>query len=162
MTLNYRGVDYAPSLDTTIPVSPGKVGGKYRGMDWRFRHLTKPLVMHTNLDMVYRGVTVQAPVVAPQAEPEAAPQAEAETQPAMALPVMMGVHTDPVHPVADLARALLMGHQRTIKIRQQSMLWRAADEVGLVGDISAYWNKIQGKVHPSFRDSLDRSHATMS
>lgn len=58
------------------------------------------------------------------------------------------------------ARALMMRHHHTIKNRQQSMLNRAAAEVGLEG--ADYWNHIQGKAHPSFRTSYDRSGATMS
>lgn len=58
------------------------------------------------------------------------------------------------------ARALMMRHHHIIKNRQQSMLNRAAAEVGLEG--ADYWNQIQGKVHPSFRASYDRSGATMS
>ena len=153
MTLTYRGVDYVPSFETTTEASPGKVGGKYRGLDWRFRHLTKAPIMQTNLDMVYRGIAVHP---APQ---PVAPQTEQVPQPAFAA---VGLATDPVHPVSYLARTLLMGHQRTLKIRQQSMLFRVASEVGLTGDVGTYWNKIQGKVHPTFRDTLDRSHATMS
>lgn len=58
------------------------------------------------------------------------------------------------------ARALMMRHHHLIKNREQSMLKRAADEIGL--DSAEYWNHIQGKPHPSFRATYDRSSATMS
>jgi hypothetical protein len=58
------------------------------------------------------------------------------------------------------ARALMMRHHHLIKNREQSMLKRAADEIGL--DDVEYWNHIQGKPHPSFRTTYDRSSATMS
>lgn len=60
------------------------------------------------------------------------------------------------------ARALMMRHHHMIKNRQQSMLGRAAVEVGLEVDSVEYWNHIQGKVHPSFRASYDRSNASLS
>ncbi|GBF78782.1 hypothetical protein [Aphanothece sacrum] len=59
------------------------------------------------------------------------------------------------------ARALMMRHHQIIKNRQQSMLERAASEIGV--DIEAdYWTTIQGKPQSSFRASYDRSGATMS
>ena len=60
------------------------------------------------------------------------------------------------------ARALMMRHHHLIKNRQQSMLGRTAAEVGLEMDHVDYWNHIQGKPHPSFRASYDRSHASLS
>jgi hypothetical protein len=60
------------------------------------------------------------------------------------------------------ARALMMRHHHLIKNRQQSMLGRAAAEVGLPLETGEYWNHIQGKVHPSFRLSYDRSNASLS
>ncbi|MBD1936440.1 MULTISPECIES: hypothetical protein [unclassified Microcoleus] len=60
----------------------------------------------------------------------------------------------------DQARALMMRHHHQIKNRQQSMLSRAAAEVGLEAD--DYWSNIQGKPHSSFSVSYDRSHSTMS
>jgi hypothetical protein len=61
------------------------------------------------------------------------------------------------------SRRLMIKHQFAIKARQQSMLTRLADQVGLpLQNASSYWNRIQGKVHPSFRLTYDRSAATMS
>ncbi|GAC1468050.1 MAG: hypothetical protein NVSMB70_13360 [Chamaesiphon sp.] len=60
------------------------------------------------------------------------------------------------------ARALMMRHHHLIKNRQQSMLGRTAVEVGLPAEASEYWNHIQGKPHPSFRTSYDRSSASLS
>lgn len=60
----------------------------------------------------------------------------------------------------DQARALMMRHHQMIKNRQQSMLNRAADEIGMdIGDCEA---NMQGKPNPSFRATYDRSNATMS
>lgn len=63
----------------------------------------------------------------------------------------------------DQARALMMRHQHLIKNRQQSMLNRAAGEMGLDG--ADYLNQIQdiqGKLNPSFRNTYDRHGGTMS
>lgn len=60
------------------------------------------------------------------------------------------------------ARALMMRHHHLIKNRQQSMLNRTAAEIGAGLDTTEYWNHIQGKLHPSFRASYDRSGASLS
>ena len=60
------------------------------------------------------------------------------------------------------ARALMMRHHHLIKNRQQSMLGRAAAEVGLEMDNVDYWNHIHGKPHPSFSSTYDRSNASFS
>jgi hypothetical protein len=59
------------------------------------------------------------------------------------------------------ARALMIRHHQIVKNRQQSMLERAASEIGV--DVEGdYWTTIQGKPQSSFRTSYDRSGATMS
>jgi hypothetical protein len=60
------------------------------------------------------------------------------------------------------ARALMMRHYQLIKNRQQSMLERAGEEVGLPGELSHYWNPTQGKIDFNARMTYDRSNATMS
>ncbi len=60
------------------------------------------------------------------------------------------------------ARALMTRHHRMIKNRQQSMLGRAASEIGMDVDSAQYWGHIQGKPNPSFRDSYDRSSVASS
>jgi hypothetical protein len=59
------------------------------------------------------------------------------------------------------ARALMMRHHVQIKNRQQSMLNRAASEIGVEAD-SAYWGNIQGKPYASASQSYDRSGAALS
>ncbi|MDJ0554628.1 MAG: hypothetical protein QNJ68_09345 [Microcoleaceae cyanobacterium MO_207.B10] len=58
------------------------------------------------------------------------------------------------------ARSLMVRHHHLVKNRQQSMLQRAATEVGL--EDTNYWGHIQGKVQPSFRTTYDRGRASMS
>jgi len=148
MELSYRGVDYTrPSA--TAAVSPGKVGGRYRGLDWRFRHLSKPVVLPTNLDLLYRGVAYRS-------EAAAAPAQAVQTAKAPA------PEAGRSHILDELARRLMMGHQRSIRIRQQAMLVRGTEQVGLHVNVRNFWNRIQGKVHPTFRLTYDRSRVSMS
>ncbi|MEM0979435.1 MAG: DUF4278 domain-containing protein [Cyanobacteria bacterium P01_H01_bin.58] len=148
MKLTYRGVqyDYTPpavEMKTTAEV------GKYRGVDIRFRTVQKNPVQQPTLDLIYRGVAYQTGETAPAAAPVAAPAA------ATALTTSTAVESR--------ARTMLMGHHRSVKRRQQAMLTRLATEVGLdVRDATQYWNHIQGKVHPSFWATYDRSHAACS
>jgi hypothetical protein len=58
------------------------------------------------------------------------------------------------------ARALMMRHHQLIKNRQQSMLSRAAAQVGMEGE-AEYQSRIQGKFPASFAD-YDRSNASLS
>lgn len=62
----------------------------------------------------------------------------------------------------DQARALMMRHHHMIKNRQQSMLSRAAAEVGMEGEMGERWTPLQGEPQPSFRASYDRSNASLS
>ncbi|MGF1477910.1 MAG: hypothetical protein ACFB4I_00225 [Cyanophyceae cyanobacterium] len=59
------------------------------------------------------------------------------------------------------ARALMHRHHHTIKNRQQSMLGRAAAEIGLEVTEN-YEGTVQGKLHSSFRNTYDRSQASLS
>jgi hypothetical protein len=62
----------------------------------------------------------------------------------------------------DQARALMMRHHQMIKNREQCMLSRATADMGIPGETAIFWNHIQGKPHPSFRATYDRSHAGLS
>ncbi len=61
----------------------------------------------------------------------------------------------------DQARALMMRHHHMIKNRQQSMLRRTNEEVGLPGETHA-WSAIQGKPSANAARSYDRSGSAMS
>ncbi len=58
----------------------------------------------------------------------------------------------------DKARALMQRHHHLVKNRQQSMLERVGKEIGLTGEVSDYWNPIQGKIDPSKQMVCDRTH----
>jgi hypothetical protein len=139
MKITYRGVeyDYTPPTVETVPTSEV---GKYRGVDIRFRAVKKAPVQQPTLDMVYRGVAYSTQPTAPVATPAKAPQG-----------------------LDEKARGLLLNRHRNVKRRQQAMMGRLATEVGLtVEEATHYWNHIQGKVHPSFWATYDRSGAASS
>ncbi len=56
MKFSYRGVDYE-NAHSTLEVTEGEIGGKYRGQSWRFqylRHIPEPLPVQ---NLKYRGVS---------------------------------------------------------------------------------------------------------
>ncbi|WP_204139065.1 DUF4278 domain-containing protein [Halomicronema sp. CCY15110] len=149
MKLTYRGIQYdynppAVAMNDTAEV------GKYRGVDIRFRSVEKNPVQQPTLDLVYRGVAYRTGETAVETAPVAAPVATVADAPAALVDLELK------------ARTLLMGHNRNVKRRQQAMMTRLAADVGLEADVTQYWNRIQGKVHPSFRATYDRSGAATS
>lgn len=156
MKLTYRGVsyDYTPP---TVETNATDEGGKFRGVDIRFRTVKKAPVQQSTLDLVYRGVAYPAgtPEMAPVAA--AAPVVEVASVEAPAIPVVAATFN-----TEDRARMSMMNRHRSVKQRQQSMLARLATEAGLPEEAAHYWNHIQGKVHPSFWATYSRSGAAAS
>ncbi|PZD70923.1 hypothetical protein C1752_08698 [Acaryochloris thomasi RCC1774] len=136
MQLKYRGVtyDYTPP---DVNYGKQKEAGKYRGVAFPRHILHEFPVTKPEADLTYRGVEYRT---AGQKQPAAAGCKSA----------------------TDEARWLMMNHHRAIKQRQQSMLGRLTADIHMVADPTQYWNHIQGKVHPSFRATYDRSAAAMS
>ncbi|WP_017652032.1 hypothetical protein [Fortiea contorta] len=64
--------------------------------------------------------------------------------------------------IQEKSRAIMVRQYQQVKNRQQSMLMRAAQELGLPEEISHYWNPIQGKIDPTTRTIYEHSCATMS
>ena len=64
--------------------------------------------------------------------------------------------------VSSEVRRLIMLNRTRLKNRQQSLLSRAAAQVGISTELVSFWGHIQGKVQPTFRTNYERSHATMS
>jgi len=60
------------------------------------------------------------------------------------------------------ARAIMVRHHQQIKNREQSMLTRAAAEIGMPSETPTFWNHIQGKPHPTLGATYDRSGASLS
>lgn len=64
--------------------------------------------------------------------------------------------------IQDKSRALMVRQHQQVKNRQQSMLMRSAQELGLHEEISHYWNPIQGKIDPTMQMLYGHSNASMS
>ncbi|MBD1910614.1 MULTISPECIES: DUF4278 domain-containing protein [unclassified Leptolyngbya] len=157
MQLNYRGIKY----EANSPVvnlnnsNPADATLRYRGnaYDTNLPVVAQAKVEAADATLQYRGNTYNAalPTIAqPSAESVASSVVEADPAPVAAVS-------------GDRARSLMMNHHRQVKQRQQVMLSRLATSIGLDGSETAkYWNHIQGKVHPSFWATYDRSHAASS
>ena len=106
MKLRYRGIeyDYNPPI---IAVSEGEIGGKYRGLDWRFHNLDKPPVLQPRLNLTYRGVKYFNQHVS-------SPEEKSQTT-----------------SVAERTRWLAISREKANRNRQASMLRRTSDEIGL-------------------------------
>lgn len=111
MKLSYRGVsyDYNPAK---VETTEAPIAGKYRGLDWRFRNLKKPPMLVPTVNLKYRGVSYQIGGI---------------TESNLVEPT-----TTPSLSIQDKARSLMLDHLRTIKNRQQAMLNRSAEAVGMV------------------------------
>jgi hypothetical protein len=136
MQLTYRGVNYETN-SATVPTPVPATDLKYRGASYRLHQAARTEALEAILKYrgaIYGGKKAQrAAIVAPASQASS---------------------------VQEQARLLTMNHHRLIKNREQSMLRRAAAQVGV--NTTNYWNHIQGKVHPTFRATYDRSAATMS
>jgi hypothetical protein len=64
--------------------------------------------------------------------------------------------------IQEKSRALMVRQYQQVKNRQQSMLMRAAQELGLPQELSHYWHPIQGKIDPTTRMIYGSSSASMS
>ncbi|ELS02008.1 hypothetical protein Xen7305DRAFT_00017180 [Xenococcus sp. PCC 7305] len=107
MKLVYRGVsyDYDPPQ---VAVTESKITGKFRGLDWRFHNLKKPLVLQPPVNLTYRGVAYSNRPTSGQE------QSAAEAN------------------IREQARYRLMRKEKAIHNRAASMFVRTAHEVGLV------------------------------
>jgi hypothetical protein len=107
MKLTYRGVSYdynPPVVETT----DGNIGGKYRGLDWRFRNLKKPFVLQPPVNLTYRGVAYNNTASTPVTESEV-----------------------PVLSVQEKARLSVFKQEKESRKRHQNVLERLATDIGL-------------------------------
>ncbi|NJK27396.1 MAG: DUF4278 domain-containing protein [Coleofasciculaceae cyanobacterium SM2_3_26] len=150
MQLRYRGISYNYT-PATVATTESTATGTYRGLDCRFRNRKQAPVLQPTRNLTYRGVRYQT-----GADDRTTQEAAPASQPAVA-----ASQATQVLPIAQRSRLLIAERQRTIKLRQQATLSRAAASVG-IDSIANYWNRIQGKVHPTFRLCYERSGASLS
>ena len=104
MKLIYRGVsyDYNPPQ---VAVEEGAVTGKFRGLDWRFHNLKKPVVLPPPVNLTYRGVAFKNRPTTTQDRPSS------QTT------------------IQEKARYRILRKEKANNNRTASMLLRTADEV---------------------------------
>ncbi|MGL5196633.1 MAG: DUF4278 domain-containing protein [Chroococcales cyanobacterium] len=152
MKLTYRGISYQ-SNPVPTPNNPQEMTGQYRGVHWRLNNaLTHPME-EPPAELMYRSATYSTGT---------AQVVVKEIYETPACIPTSSVDQLWVTNLEEKARALTLSNGLAIKKRQQAMLGRVAAEVGLSSDISNYWNRIQGKVHPTFRASYSRSSVSLS
>lgn len=107
MKLVYRGVsyDYNPPQ---VAVTESSVTGKFRGLDWRFHNLKKPLVLQPPVNLTYRGVDYNNRPTSSQEQSVTG------------------------NNIQEKARYRLLKKEKAVYNRAASMLTRTAHEVGLV------------------------------
>lgn len=106
MKLYYRGIayEYNPPVVETVE---GELGGKFQGLDWRFHNLKKSPVLQPPVNLTYRGVSyANRPTVS----------SEAVSKPS----------------IQEQARWSMLNQEKVAKNRNDSMLRRSAQELGLV------------------------------
>ncbi|MEM9541255.1 MAG: DUF4278 domain-containing protein [Cyanobacteria bacterium P01_E01_bin.42] len=108
MKLTYRGVTYNYN-PTNVETINTEVGGKYRGLEWRFRNRKASTAQKPTLDLVYHGVAYTQGQEAEQEAVKAKPS--------------------PVLSIGERARALFLNKKREELNRQESMLVRAEERI---------------------------------
>lgn len=153
MKLKYRGVTYSYT-PPTVEMEPSKIVGQYRGLDWRFRNPKRVSVQQPTLNLMYRGVAYQTGASGSSTLKRSSEEVSTSA------PATSSI--SPGFPVRDLARGLLMGHHKRVQRRQQAMLSRSNDEIGLDANAEQYWSATQGKVPSENWSTYDRSSVSLS
>lgn len=149
MQLSYRGVKYdynPPRVETEVL----GLAGSYRGLDYRFRRTTAKNVIQPNVNLTYRGVSFNP---ARDLQPEL--YTATKKVEVAAVPSQISFQ--------DRVRARLHSKTQAIKKRQQSLLVRLAEEIGLNSDQAVNSAvRIQGKVLANFRSDYASQGVAMS
>lgn len=149
MQLTYRGNNYTYTPPTATPPRMA-VTGTYRGVPVQFTAAVPNPPPADNLK--YRGTAY--PTVAPVAQPVPAPIPAPTIAPTPAT-------TAPAPSLAVQCRELIAAHVRHIRRREEAVLVRMDQALGLTPEAAHYHSAIQGKL-PNHLLSYDRSHAAMS
>ncbi|MGF1603887.1 MAG: DUF4278 domain-containing protein [Thermosynechococcaceae cyanobacterium] len=149
MKLTYRGITYDYNPPRVVYGST-YAQGKYRGLPVTFQTTEVPIVQ-PSYNLKYRGIAYCTGVPTQTKEPDSSAYA-----PSKAIKI-------PVVSLSEHSRALMVGHRQSIRQREQAMLTRLEEEIGLeVDKATHYESHIQGKIRHSFVEDYDRSKATMS
>ncbi len=148
MQLSYRGVkyDYHPADAVKAESARPATDLKYRGATYRRGEVAKVERLATLFK--YRGAAYGYQPVAPVAAPQSA------ATPAAVAPIASTVEAQ--------ARLLNLSHNRAVRNRHYTMLARTAGEQGFVGNLTSYWQQVQGEMDTALGADYDRSHAALS
>lgn len=104
MKLTYRGQTYEYNPPVVEAQDTGLVGGKFRGLDWRFHNLKKAPILQPPVNLTYRGVSYKNNPVAEETKLQ----------------------------VKQKARWLMLNKEKSSRNRDASVSRRIAHEIGLV------------------------------
>lgn len=161
MKLTYRGVsyDYTPPR---VEYGPIYARGQYRGAPVAFRTLKETPIAQPSYNLKYRGVAYTSGVGA-QTKKTVTGAAAVEAAPDIPPTPRTESAAAPAMSILERARTLMIGRHQMIRRREQSMLARLDEEVGLTAkDAAEYESHIQGKIRHNFWKSYDRSKSAMS
>ncbi len=181
MKLVYRGISYNSIPQPDVLNSEPIASGAYRGVPIQFSRATALAVEQPSLDLTYRHVAyrtqagsetlpdqehtsqVPATAIAPSASHDEWIAYEAPVDESNQASISASAASLPPLSIQDRARSLMIQHHVKVTQREEGMLNRLFEEIG-VPDASAihHAGRIQGKIYPGFWTSYDRSHASMS
>ena len=167
MKLSYRGVCYDYTPDPILTFEPVVTVGIYRGILIPFDSRAD-IPEQPRVDLTWRGI----PYRSGSSVKEIQPIEQATMNETIPTTSAANVETDISSPegemvtpklsVLDRARNLFVQHHQKTRQREQSMLVRLNEEVGLdAEDAAHYESHIQGKIPHDF-SGYDRSHTAMS
>lgn len=146
MLLTYRGVSYDYTPNPIPKFAPMYAMGSYRGAPVSFYALAE-VPEQLSFDLTWRGVPYRSGAVV---------QVAAVTEP------VTTASESATPSILERTRNLVMCRHRRIRKREQSMLGRLNEEVGLSAeDATQYESEIQGKTPHDF-GGYDRSHTATS
>ncbi|MDJ0708085.1 MAG: DUF4278 domain-containing protein [Leptolyngbyaceae cyanobacterium MO_188.B28] len=169
MKLTYRGVNYDYTPNPVPKFGSVFATGTYRGAPVSFRALAE-MPEQPSFDLKWRGVPYRSgPKVQKGGSPSVQAAAPETISPASATESEPGAPstpeletTTPKLSVLERVRNLFMRRHRRIRQREQSMLARLNEEVGLTAEDAAHYeSQIQGKIPHDFA-GYDRSPTAMS
>ena len=157
MKLTYRGISY-PYTPIVLATQRTNVMGKYRGAMMPFRRVVNPPSFPQVVHLMYRGI---AYTLGDRLSEDIQEREHLSLQNST-VGSPAETHDAKEGSIQDRMRLLLTNHNRNVRRREQAMLARADEEIGLPPETAAHQaTRIQGKTPHDF-SGYDRSRASMS
>ncbi|NET32560.1 MAG: DUF4278 domain-containing protein [Cyanothece sp. SIO1E1] len=159
MKLTYRGVSYDYTPSSAPELGPVYARGTYRGAAVSF-HALAEMPEQPGHDLMWRGVPYCSGTQVQMAKPTVQSAATGTASGASSTPEPETA--TPTLSVLERARALFIRNAQRMRRREQAMLTRLDEEVGLTAEDAAHYeSRIQGKMPHDFA-GYSRSHTAMS